>query len=246
MKMAVDCSDCEHNCTEIFEANILDWAQDNLDFRPWPCQMEPFVCRRNRKIYRFGRRCGKDTILAVEALYHLDTEKASRVMVISPYKSISVNLFEKMSNFIKSPKLLSKLYGLRGGYPKSIEFKGNGKREVGNSAVFYYEKGGLDPCGEDASLIILNEAAYLKEETIVNIVNPIILTSPKTKLIAASTPSKIKGTIFENMCSSPDYKEFHVSSTMHPDWEKIGDRIKKEFSEESYQIEILAEFPSFP
>ena len=207
-------------------------------------QREILMCRSDRKVLRITRQAGKTWSMALSALYYAFTHKRARVLIVAPYDSQTLNLFNTMSMFIESSQLISasvKTHGTTGRYytkdPYNMRFS-NGSR-INGFAVG--QKKGTNARGSSADLIIIDEMDYMNKEALVAIM-AIMAGNPGTKLIAASTPSGIRADFFD-ACHSPNYKEFHYSYSELSNYSSEMDaEFKRTMTKEDYEREILAEF----
>lgn len=207
-------------------------------------QRQILLCRADRKVLRITRQAGKTWSMALSALYFAFTHKRARVLVVAPYDSQTLNLFNTMSMFIESSPIVAanvKTKGTTGRYytkdPYTIRFT-NGSRITGFAVG---QKKGTNARGSSADLIIIDEMDYMNKEALVAIM-AIMAGNPKTKLIAASTPSGIRADFYE-ACHSPNYKEFHYSYQELTNYSPEMDaEFKRTMTKEDYEREILAEF----
>jgi intein/homing endonuclease len=70
--------------------------------------------------------------------------------------------------------------------------------------------------GQDASLIIFDEADYAPAGKVRPIVTPIQASSPNTRMVMSSTPSGRTDSYFYQACHSGDWEEFHVDISAIP------------------------------
>jgi hypothetical protein len=103
--------------------------------------------------------------------------------------------------------------------------------------------------GATPDVLMIDSAAYVNNDYLKEVINPMIYTNSKMKVIMASTPNWSDNNFFEKCCKNSEYfKEFYFSSLDRPDWEEIGDRIEECFGndKEKWNMEILAEFKCEP
>jgi len=251
--------------------NPLLWAMRNLKdpdsgkpWTPWPYQKAPLLCSSPRMVLRWGRRTGKSTVLAALIIWFLFTDggglkdpktgkvrKNLKILLIAPQKSHVSNIFDRVRAFLAlSPHLQSCIKRDKRGSPELIALRGEGT-STGNQIVGFASgdasgSKGLSARGQDADLILLDEGAFVSEEVILNVVNPILYTRSTTRLIVSSTPSGIAGDYFEGLCKRrPKYVEFYSPATERPDWAEVEDQIRKDFggSQDEWDKEVLALFP---
>jgi intein/homing endonuclease len=204
------------------------------------------------------------TILAVEILWYLFTSGGGRlrdpdtgrvrqnltVMLLAPQKVHVDNIFQRIRAFLTlSPKLSNNVAASRRGSPQYIGLKtkdgGDGNGVSGFASGDASGSKGLSGRGQDADLIVLDEGAFVSEDVMMNVINPILYTRPTTSFIVSSTPSGISGDYFEKVCTRrPDFVEFYVPASMRPDWDKVKDQVRKDFgsSQDEWNKEVMAEF----
>ena len=252
--------------------SALLWGEQNLlnpdngkPWRAWSYQRGPLLCPCPRKCYRFGRRTGKTTLLSVEILWYLftscggtlrdpDTKKIRKnlkVLLLAPQKSHIENVFDRIRAFLNlSPALSNCIDRNKRGSPQIISLLGEGQLGGGNMLSGFASgdssgNKGLAARGQDADLVVMDEGAFVSKEVIENVINPILYTRPTTRFIISSTPSGIANDYFENICTKrPDFAEFYVPATSHPNWAEMEDQVKKDFgsSQEEWDKEVLAKF----
>lgn len=194
------------------------------------------------KIYRCGRRTGKTTSLAVEAIYHAFTRSNFRVLVIAPFESQVRGIFDEIhkliyGSFIKPERDVKK--------PFIMEF-GNGSTILGFTAGATSSVKGSNIRGRGADLLIIDECDHGVDSVISEVIMPIFVNNKECRLIMSSTPSGRHG-VFWEMCQDPGLYgavEFHVPSTMLPGWDKQQEALAKKSckTRTRYLHEYLAEF----
>lgn len=208
---------------------------------------------------------GKTTILAVEILWYLFTAGGGtvkdpatgklrtnlKVLLLAPQKSHIENIFDRIRAFLaSSPALGPCIDRNKRGSPQKITLVTESGISEGN-AVTGFASGdssgskGLSARGQDADLIILDEGAFISAAAIEGVVLAILMTRVHTRFIISSTPSGIANDYFESICTKrPDFAEFYVPSTMHPNWDQMRDQMEAEYgsNQEQYDKELLAAF----
>jgi hypothetical protein len=172
------------------------------------------------------------------------------ILALAPQKSQIENLFKRIRTFLSmSPHLSECVVRDVKGSPQLIALRGRGN-DTGNQIIGFASgessgNKGVGARGQDADVIVLDETAFLGEDVILDVIKPILMTKETSRLIAASTPSDTAGGQFEEFClENPDYKEFYVPASARPDWEKVKDKIRREFggNEDKWDKEVLAKF----
>lgn len=250
----------------------LLWAEENLmdpdsgrPWRAWDYQRGPLMCVSPRKVYRFARRTGKSTILAIYILWYVFTSaggtlrdkdtgkirKNIRVLVLAPQKTHIENIFDRMRALLTLAPQLSPYIGRdKRGSPQVISIITD-KGVKGGNIISGFASGdssgskGLSARGQDADLVVLDEGAFVSDDVLTKVVHPILYTRPTTQFVVSSTPSGISGDYFESVCKTrPDFAEFYVPATSRPDWDVVEPQIKKDFgsNKEAWDQEVLALF----
>jgi hypothetical protein len=214
----------------------------NIQLRDF--QRNIMLCKAKRKVLRITRQAGKTWSMALSALYYAFTHERARVLIVAPYDSQTLNLFNTISMFVESSPLISSsilTHGSTGKYytkdPYTMRFA-NGSRISGFAVG---QKKGTNARGSSADLIIIDEMDYMNKEALVAIM-AIMAGNPDTKLIAASTPSGIRADFYD-ACHSANYKEFHYAYNELSNYSPEMDaEFKRTMTKEDYEREILAEF----
>lgn len=242
------------------EANLIN-PENNRPWRAWVHQRPILLCPNRRLVMRWGRRMGKSISLAVYILWYVftaaggtlrdeqDPSKIRRdvkVLLLTPYKVQVDNIFDRIVDFINaSPTLQSSVEASRRGSPRVLK--------IGNSMISGFAAGqdsgnsGNTIRGQDADLVIGDEIAWVSEDVLHSVVNPILYTHTTTSLIVSSTPSGVANDYFQRTCKQrPDVKEFYVPATQHPNWETMKSQVVKDYAgdTERFETEILAKFTS--
>lgn len=173
-----------------------------LKLRDYQKQMISYQGRK--KVYRCGRRIGKSVSLAIEALWLAFVNEGIRILICTPYKQQTANLWKDGFNkLIKGNILLESSISKSLQNPYLIEFK-NGARILGLTAGSSTGNKGASIRGQNADVLILDEVDYMGEEAIQTI-QAISATSRKTRVIISSTPTG-KREYFYEACFRPGTK----------------------------------------
>lgn len=230
-------------------------------------QKEQLRCTAQNLVVREGRRSGKTFMAALKLLYLIFNREilngygqngkplmtGPRVMIITPYQSQILNIFDEMERLLKlNPELKSQLTTGSGGslYVKTpyfhMDFLNGGTISgfVSGVGTKVDGSGGGTMRGQNAHIIYLDEMDMIPEETIEKVVLPILLTDQggEVMLMATSTPIGKRGKFYKWCLESPNFKEDHLPSTLLPQWDKMKALLETENSEESMRAEYMAEF----
>ena len=136
-----------------------------LGFNPFPYQEKFLRDPGKRIIVCSGRQVGKSTAAAAKAIHFAATKNESTVLVVSATLRQSLLIFSKITGFVEGSLLR---YSVEKMLRSEIAFK-NGSR------IIALPCGGGDTLrGYSADLIVLDEAAFMPERVIANVVFPMI------------------------------------------------------------------------
>jgi hypothetical protein len=196
-----------------------------------------------------GRQWGKSTALGWYIVWWAITHKARKVYIIAPSLDQSRIIFNEVARHFKSDLLSGQLVGKIVDYPFPKLKLRNGTEIHGRGANSpQYIR------GKTAHLVICDEAAFMKDKTITDVIRPMMTVTGKTPdaaLVLISTPfgeGAFKDLYDE--CSKQEetserYRHFHFTSLESPycDKEEL-DSVLKQYGADSlvWRTEYLAEF----
>jgi phage FluMu gp28-like protein len=208
------------------------YAEKILGMKPFPYQAKLLEDESKRIVACMGRQTGKTTTIAMKAIYFADTNPNVLVLITSPSLRQSMIMFDRIATFIYgTPYLRNKVVRAT---RTLIHFE-NGSRIVAL------------PCSENllrgytADMVICDEAAFMPEEIITQVLFPMLSTTDGYAIFL-STPWG-KDHFFYRAFVNPNYSVHKVKSSECP-------LIKPEFLEEmqanmtreAYLMEYEAEF----
>lgn len=244
----------------------FDDAREGRRLREY--QKEQIRCTSNKVVLREGRRSGKTFAAAVKILYQVFNAKVLAgydqlgqkiysgppVMIVTPFLSQLLNVFNEMESLLKINKDLSSTVTTGGSgslYVKTPFFRmefSNGaviKGFVSGSTNKQDDSGGGTLRGQSASFIYIDEMDMIPESILEKVILPILLSDELGgfTLWATSTPIGKKGS-FYSWCKEDDtFKEDHLPSTVLPQWEKIKKTYEPpKYTKEAFESEFLALF----
>lgn len=205
-----------------------------LGLRPFPYQ-EKFLEDKSKKIIACaGRQVGKSLISAAKALWFSLAYPKSSTLIVSATQRQSSLMFEKIVEYIESSQLLEESV-LRGTRTKILFSNGS------KIAALPCGRHGASLRGHTANLILIDEASFVPEEVITQVMNPMLSTTDGT-MIMISTPYD-KAHYFYRMFNSPNWSKYHFKTSENP---KVKPEFLKEQREEigerQFRQEYLAEF----
>ena len=179
-----------------------------------------------------GRQTGKSTIIAAKALHFAVTNPKVTVLIVSATLRQSILMFNKVLDYVNSTPLLKK--SVREQTRTRIKFS-NGSEIIALPCGRY----GRTLRGHTAHLIICDEAAFMPEEVIAEVVLPMISTTNGFAWLL-STPWD-QDHIFWKAYQSDSWSKHHWSTDMNPLVTKeFLEEQKKLIGEERFMIEYMA------
>jgi len=180
--------------------------------------------------------------ICVQLIHKMLTIPRVRIILAAPMIEQIENIFVRVRDFFyASPALKSAIMKFKRS-PHELMLK-NDSILKGFAAGSVARGGdGTTIRGQDADIVLIEEADYVSEQAFTGAIIPLLSTSPDTKLIAFSTPLGFTTTPFYKLCnSSPDYKEFHFTYRVLP-WHKEVEKQRHNMTEERWNREYEASF----
>jgi len=218
-----------------FVETIIFPFLDRKQFKElYPYQKEFLRCRSKRIVGIYGRQSGKTTVAALKAIHFIYTRSNVTVLIVSKGLRQSMIMFQVISNFILGNPILRKSVAR---YTHTqIQLK-NGSRVI----ALPCSSDGANLRGFTAHMVIADEAAFMPETVITNVIMPMLATTDGT-LILLSTPWG-RNHIFYRCCMNPKYWVQHIPSTMCPKISKeYLEEQRRELGELRFNIEYMAQF----
>jgi hypothetical protein len=228
------------------QADIVYWAKKylKLDEKPWTARwyQEPVLrCTSKRKALRVSRRAGKTSLVCIEIVYYLFTNKNIKIIIAGPQKVHTEEIIKRTRDLIQSNPELANCIVKDIQAPYYLLRLSNGSELRGFAAGEKKKTGGTAVRGQDADRLYLEEMQYISEEAILGAVYPILQTHPDTFLVGFSTPNSMR-TPFYSLCKeNPMCKEFHYTYRVLPHWKAV-EADRGEFTEIKWNNEFEAEF----
>lgn len=208
------------------------FAEVVLGFRPFGYQERILRDGSPRLAACWGRQTGKTSTIAVKAVHFAFTNPRTTTLIVSASLRQSMILFDRVLGFIYSSKIL----------PLSVKRKTRTLVELSNgSRIIALPCSGALLRGYTADLVVMDEAAFMPEEVISQVIFPMLATTNGSAILL-STPWG-KENIFYRAFMNPNYSVYKVRSDECP-------LISREFLEEqrrnmtamAYRREYEAEF----
>ncbi len=208
----------------------------------------------SRVAVRVSRQTGKTYAMSVIAIWATLSQPNRVVLVIAPDSAKVKVIFRNIDLFLRAnPVLEQYLVRQSNSSPDILRAFSNGSQVVGfTTGTRNLKEDGATVRGQTADVVIVDEAAYLPDDTWVAI-NPIIqggLYRPNTIAIISSTPSRYRlSGFFYNLFHKPELQAIwypvHVPVTENPDFVHRVDELRAGCgSEIEWITEYLADFPT--
>jgi phage terminase large subunit-like protein len=208
------------------------FAELLLDFKPFPYQERLLNDPSPRIIACMGRQTGKTTTIATKAIHYAYTQPKTTTLIVSPSLRQSMIMFDKILGFTQGSPIL------RG----SVTRKTHTLIQLSTKSQII-----ALPCSEHmlrgytANLAICDEASFIPESIITEIIFPMISTTKGTTILL-STPWD-KNHFFYKAFLNPDYSAHKIPSTENPLIPpEFLEEMKQTMTQEAYLREYMAEF----
>lgn len=208
------------------------FAQRALKFQPFPYQEELLNDTSSRIVACMGRQTGKTTTIATKAIHFAYCNKNTTTLIVSPSLRQSMIMFDKILTFLYSDKFLR----------NSIIRKTHTIVQLSTGSQII-----ALPCSEHmlrgytANLAICDEASFIPESVLTEIIFPMISTTKGTTILL-STPWD-KNHFFYKAFLNPAYSTHKIPSTMNPLIPpEFLEEMKQAMTEDAYKREYEAEF----
>lgn len=221
-----------HEALEQIKQSPSFFAQIVLHFKPFNYQQKLLSDTNKRIIACMGRQTGKTTTIATKAIHYAYTHPKTTTLIISPSLRQSMIMFDKILTFTHSNPLLR----------KSITRKTRTIIQLTNNSTII-----ALPCSEHmlrgytANLAICDEASFIPETIITEILYPMLSTTKGTAILL-STPWD-KNHFFYKAFLNPAYSTHKVQSQENPLIpHAFLQEMQQNMTTEAYKREYLAEF----
>jgi len=212
--------------------NPVLFAELLLGFKPFSYQRRLLCDRSKRIVGCWGRQSGKTTTIAARTIHLAYSHPNTTTLIISPSLRQSMIMFDRILEFIYSSSIL----------PKSVVRKTRTIIRLTNGSKIV-----ALPCskhllrGYTAKCIICDEAAFMPEDVITQIIFPMISTTRGTAIFL-STPWG-RDHFFYRAFMNPDYSVHKVKSSECPlITDDFLSEMRSNMTEDAYKMEYEAEF----
>lgn len=226
----------------IVDADPVAWSYKNFGWTARWYQEEVMSCTAQKKVVRAGRRTGKTAAIVMLILWGIYTHINWNVLVIAPFQSQVTKIFDEIEKMLALNPVLASSIKRQTKNPQRLDLV-NGSKVLGFSSGAKSATKSDKVRGQDANLIVLDEADYLDDPDLEAIL-AILASHPDCMLWASSTPTG-RHAKFYQWCTDKNlgFKEFHYVSAESPSWtEEAEDFFKTNFESVSFEHEFFAEF----
>lgn len=170
------------------------FVEEMLGQDPLPYQEEFLDCGKDRRIFVAGRRVGKSMSASWLALWHALTHANDDVLILAKAKRQAMELFKTVKDQLRAAEdngISHDQWGIPRTTRTVIEFD-NGSRIV----CLPVGRDGSNIRGYGADLLIVDEAAFIKDEIFQEVLSPFLAVGDST-FVMTSTPLGKKGYFYE-------------------------------------------------
>ena len=211
--------------------DIVEFAEKVLKIKPFPYQAKLLSDSKKRLVACMGRQSGKTTTIAVKAIYFAITNDGVTILITSPSLRQSMIMFSRISSFVFTPPVRNRVVRAT----RTIIQFDNRSEIVALPASENLLR------GYTAHLIICDEAAFMPEEVITNIIFPMISTTDGYAIFL-STPWG-RNHFFYRAFMNPNYSIHKIKSSQCPLIKpEFLDEMRRNMTEEAFRMEYEAEF----
>lgn len=234
--------DEESQIWQLGQIDIFYAMEHWFNFIPHDAQKQIIIGKKKNTTIVAGRRFGKSRLMASEALYFALTNKKSIQFIISHSQDQAKIIFNDLRELALDSSLVSPLVEVTKDFPfPEIRFKSGSviyARSTGNNEGKFLR-------GHKAHRIILDEAAFIKESIITNVISP-MLADYDGDMIQISTPmgqNHFYESFMRGVRGEPNYASFQFSSFENPHIShEFIKRKQKEITDIEFRTEWLGEF----
>jgi phage terminase large subunit-like protein len=217
---------------EHLKANPALFAQSILHFEPFTYQEKLLNDTSERIVACMGRQTGKTTTIATKAIHYAFTHPNTTTLIVSPSMRQSMIMFDKILGVIQANPFLK----------RSVTRKTRTLIQLSTQSQII-----ALPCSEHllrgytANLAICDEASFIPESIITEIIYPMISTTKGTTILL-STPWD-KNHFFYKAFLNPAYSTHKIPSAQNPliPQEFLAE-MQQTMTQEAYKREYEAEF----
>ena len=209
-----------------------EFAEKILKMKPFPYQKALLEDSSKRLVACMGRQSGKTTTIAMRAINFAFINSGVTVLITAPSLRQSMIMFDRISMFIFSTALLKNKV-IRS--TRTIIQLDNRSQIIALPCSEYFLR------GYTAHMIICDEASFMPEELITNVLFPMISTTDGYAIFL-STPWG-KDHFFYRAFMDPNYSVHRVKSSECPLIKpEFLEEMQRNMTEQAFRMEYMAEF----
>jgi len=207
------------------------FAEQVLGIKPFPYQVKLLEDPHKRIVAVMGRQSGKTTTIALKAVkFAVSTPKAT-ILITSPSLRQSMIMFSRISSFVFTSPVKSRVVRST----RTIIQFDNRSEIIALPASEYFLR------GYTAHMIVCDEASFMPEELITNIIFPMISTTDGYAIFL-STPWA-RDHFFYRAFMNPNYSVHRVKSSECPLIKpEFLEEMRRNMTESAFKMEWEAEF----
>ena len=234
--------DSDDKCWRLGQIDIYHALAHWCGFVPHPAQRKIIDGMKKNTCIVAGRRFGKSKMMAALALHYALTHKKSIQYIISHSQDQAEIIFDELRNTALTSPMIRNLIKRTKDFPFPELVLENGSiiyaRSTGNNEGKYLR-------GHNAHRIIIDEAAFVKENVINTVIMP-MLADFDGDVIEISTPlgqNHFYQMYMQGKKGTPDYASFQFTSYENPHIAHIFiDRQRLQVTDLQFRTEWLGEF----
>lgn len=203
---------------------------------PFDYQKEFMDDPSERKAFVSGRQVGKSRTASWLALWKAVTYSGAEVLITAKAQRQSMELFNQIKKEIRMSNASNDTWGIESDTRTEIKFQ-NGSRIV----ALPVGRDGSNIRGYGTDLIIVDEAAFIKDEIFQQVLSPMLAVGDGT-FVLLSTPFGKKGFLYERFNDEKWYT-MQVPSSANPLIDdKFIEEQKQNLTSTQFKQEILGQF----
>jgi len=213
------------------DLDVVTFAERVLKVKPFPYQVKLLRDSSKRLVAVMGRQSGKTTTIAVKAIHLAIVNDGVTILITSPSLRQSMIMFSRISTFVFTSPLKSEVVRST---RTTIQFDNR-------SEIIALPASENLLRGYTAHMIICDEAAFMPEELITNVVFPMISTTDGYAIFL-STPWG-RDHFFYRAFMDPNYSVHRVKSSECPLIKpEFLEEMRRNMTDQTFCMEYEAEF----
>lgn len=224
----------EKKALRILASSPTKFCISVLNFEPFPYQAKMLEDPSKNVIICAARRVGKTYTMAAKAIWFAYCHPETTTLIVASTQRQSIIMFDKLLTFIHRSELLKESVVRQ---TRTLINLSNGSRII----ALPCGRTGNTIRGENADLIIVDEAAFVPEDVILSVMRPMLATTDGT-MIMLSTPFD-KSHFFFRAFNIPTWSKHKFKTSDNPTVKKeFLEQTRVEMGEKRFKQEFLGEF----